>query len=186
MAIFERIGKSVTDVGQGIAQQTRDFAEVNRINSLITDMKRRETTLFGEIGQAYYEKHRDDVEPEFSAQLSELREMEVQLEMWSDQIKQIQGFTKCRSCRADIPRGAQFCSICGMKIEDSRCCPNCGKPVLEGVRFCVSCGTKLQEAEPPMAVPPKYSVREKCCPICGTCMSEQDHFCPECGAEVLE
>lgn len=184
MALFERIGKSVTDAGYGVAQQTKNFTEVNRINGLIADANRRRTALLGEIGQAYYARHKEDAEPEFSDQLSELRNIETQIETWSEQIKQIQGFTKCRNCGADIPKGAQFCSACGAKAEERRC-PNCGRPIAEDVRFCVGCGAKLQTAEPDASAAPKSSVCEKCCPACGTRLSEEDRFCPECGTAVF-
>lgn len=185
MAIFERIGKGVADMGQGVAQQTKNFAEVNRINGLIADMKQRETALICEIGRAYYELHKDEAGSEFADKLSRLREMEIQLEMWNEQIKQLRGVIKCRNCGANIQKGMQFCSACGMKVEEQQCCSNCGKPVPEGVRFCVNCGAKMPGVAPTAEDGTKYEAHEKYCLKCGTRISEQDCFCPECGVRVF-
>ncbi len=32
MAFFEQIGKCLTDAGQNVAQQTKDFADVTKLN----------------------------------------------------------------------------------------------------------------------------------------------------------
>lgn len=54
MAFFEQLGKRLSDAGQGVAQQTKNFADVTRLNGAISDKERRITQLYQSIGQTYY------------------------------------------------------------------------------------------------------------------------------------
>ena len=60
MAIFERIGKQLTDAGQSAAQQTRNLTDVARLSSAISEKEKKISQLYSVIGQSYYEKHKHD------------------------------------------------------------------------------------------------------------------------------
>ena len=51
MAFFDEIGKKITDGGQKAAEQARIFAEVSRLNGLITEQERIISQLYSRIGQ---------------------------------------------------------------------------------------------------------------------------------------
>lgn len=55
MAFFDEIGKKITDGGQKAAEQARIFAEVSRLNGLITEQERIISQLYSRIGQNYYD-----------------------------------------------------------------------------------------------------------------------------------
>jgi hypothetical protein len=50
---------------------------------------------------------------------------------------------KCKVCNADIVEGANFCLMCGAKVEREIFCSQCGTKLPEGSRFCFSCGAKV-------------------------------------------
>ena len=55
MAFFEQLGKRLADAGQGVAQQTKNLADVTRLNSAISEKERKISQLYLAIGQSYYE-----------------------------------------------------------------------------------------------------------------------------------
>ena len=156
MAFFEQLGKKLTDAGQGVAQQTKNFADVTRLNSEISEKEKKIAQLYRTVGQTYYERHRDDPAPELEAQVQEIRALFAEIAQHQEEIKQIKGIVKCPSCGADVPLQAAFCNSCGAKMEpaspqaavhteDTKICPVCGAASPRENRFCTSCGTKFDE-----------------------------------------
>lgn len=155
MALLEQLGKKLTTAGQGVAQQTKNFTEITRLNGLVTDKEKRMTQLFADLGKAYYEQHKNDAEVEEAALVEELRALSDEIAQYREDIKQIKGVTKCAKCGSDIPLDAMFCPTCGEKVEaeperemplaDAILCPQCRREVTEGDLFCNYCGAKVRE-----------------------------------------
>ncbi len=155
MAFFENLGKKLTDAGQGISQQTKNMADVAKLNSAINDKKKQITAAFTALGEAYYNAHKGDVDGEFGQQVFSIGRLYDEIAAAEDEIKTIKGVTKCERCGADIPLNAGFCSSCGAPAPrqasqpapapeaQPRLCPNCQRPVPAGNKFCTSCGTKI-------------------------------------------
>lgn len=157
MAFFEQIGKRLVDAGQGVAQQTKNFADVTRLNSEISEKERKITQLYQTIGQTYYQNHSQAPEPEYRQAVEEIRALLTEIAQHQEEIKQIKGIVKCPSCGADVPLQAAFCNSCGARMtpgappappaEEGRVCPVCGAAVAEGNQFCTHCGSRLNHAE---------------------------------------
>lgn len=153
MALFEQIGKRLVDAGQGVAQQTKNFADVTRLNSEISEKERKITQLYQTIGQTYYQNHSQAPEPEYRQTVEEIQALLAEIAQYQEEIKQIKGIVKCPSCGADVPLRAAFCNSCGARMtpeappappeEGSRVCSVCGAAVAEGNQFCTHCGTRL-------------------------------------------
>ena len=73
MAFFEQLGKRITDAGQGVAQQTKNFADITRLNSAVSDKERKIAQLYQSIGQSYYERHSGDAEPQLQPAVEEIK-----------------------------------------------------------------------------------------------------------------
>ena len=158
MAFFEQLGKKLSDAGQGVARQTKNFAEVTRLSSAISDKEKQITQLYQSIGQAYYQSNRDDTEAEFQAETEQIKKLLEEVNQHQEEIKQIRGIVKCPNCGADVPFQAAFCNCCGMKMvpsappaqppaQGTRLCPSCGAVLGKDNLFCTHCGTKLEEKE---------------------------------------
>ncbi|MCI9508549.1 MAG: zinc ribbon domain-containing protein [Angelakisella sp.] len=156
MAFFEQLGKKITDAGQGVAQQTKNFTEVTRLNGLISDKERQIGQLYADIGRDYYNAHRNDAFPESSDAVREITGLLAEIVKYREEIKQIKGIAPCPACGGDVPVGSAFCPACGAKVpavqpvpqvapENSRPCPSCGASVPKENRFCISCGAKMDE-----------------------------------------
>lgn len=158
MAFFEQLGKKLSDAGQGVAQQTKNFADVTRLNSAISDKEKHITQLYQSIGRAYYQSHKDDRAAEFLAETEQIKKLQEEINQHQEEIKQIKGIVKCPCCGADVPFQAAFCNSCGTKIAPSappaqppakgmRLCPSCGGAMGKENLFCTHCGTKLDETK---------------------------------------
>lgn len=154
MAFFEQIGKRLTDAGQNVAQQTKDLADVTKLNNAISEREKKISQLFLLIGRSYYEGHKDDPAAEELDKITEIDSLYSEIFANRDKIKQIKGVTKCENCGADVPLNAAFCNACGTKVVrketvsqntgNERLCPACHAIVEEGNLFCNHCGAKIE------------------------------------------
>lgn len=155
MAFFDQLGKKLSDMGQNVSQQTKNFTDITRLNGLISEKNRQIPQIYAEIGRAYFERHRDDPDAEEIEQIEKIKTLLAEIAQHEEEIKQIRGVTKCPQCGADVSLGAAFCSSCGMKVvreepapvtnEALNVCPDCGAPLKEGNLFCNHCGRKLDD-----------------------------------------
>lgn len=148
MAFFEQLGKRLSDAGQGVAQQTKNFTDVTRLNSAISDKEKAISQLYSTLGQAYYERHKKDLSAEEPDTIERINSLFAEIAECREEIKQIKGVVKCPSCGGDVPLNSAFCPGCGTKIRresepETRVCPACHAQVQEGNLFCTSCGAKL-------------------------------------------
>lgn len=157
MSIFEKIGEKLSGAGQGVAQQVKNFADVARLNSIISEKEKQIAQLYIEIGQAYYEHHKIDPQGEEIERIQKISSLNAEILECKENIKQIKGVTKCPNCGADVSLDAAFCNACGTKIppaakfedissnESGALCPKCHNPVTAGNAFCNHCGTKIEQ-----------------------------------------
>lgn len=155
MAFWEQIGKKITDAGQGVAQQTKNLADIAKLNSAIYEKEKRIASLYSEIGKAYYENHKDDAAAEEASSISELNKLFAEVKQHKSEIGRIKGVEKCPHCGAEVAHGSAFCNSCGKAFSqseptpvttatDGRVCPSCKAAVPEGNLFCNNCGTKIE------------------------------------------
>lgn len=116
MAFFEQVGKRITDAGQGVAKQTKNLAEVTRLNAAISECEKNISQLYFAIGESYFGRHKDDADAEELEKLTGVKELLEKIRQYREEIKQIKGVVKCPSCGADVPLEAGFCSKCGGKM----------------------------------------------------------------------
>ncbi len=155
MDFFEQIGKKLTNVGQGVAQQTKNFADVGKLNSEISEKEKRISQLYLLIGRLYYERHKKDFDAEEQQKIDEINQLYRDIMQCQEKIKQINGVVKCKNCGADVPIQSMYCGSCGSRVvfedtqetiaEPSRVCPDCHMPVGKENLFCEHCGAKLEK-----------------------------------------
>lgn len=150
MAFFEELGKKITDAGQGVAQSTKNFTEVNRLNSTIAEKEKQVTTLYTALGAAYYKAHATDPQAEEQETVAQIAALLTEIAAHQEEVKRIKGIGKCPSCGADVQAGAAFCQNCGAALPrpepapaQGRTCPVCGQSVGADNVFCNHCGAKL-------------------------------------------
>lgn len=197
MSFLDNIGSKASAAGQAAAEKARNFAEVNRLNGVISDHEKRISRLYFEIGQSYYERHKGDPEAEELERIAAITDTNEKIAVCREQIKTLKGVEKCPNCGADVQNGSQFCNNCGTRMPPASMktapkagltCPTCGAAVAEGNLFCNNCGTKLAPAPAPAPAPEEPAVEEskRSCPNCGTELESDAEFCFNCGAKLGE
>ena len=116
MAFFDELGKKLTDGGQKAAEQARAFAEVNKLNSQVSDQEKKMRQVYAQIGRDYYEAHTNDPEDCVKASVEAINLAKQTIEKLKAQITAIKGGSTCPKCGAAISKGTVFCSQCGEKI----------------------------------------------------------------------
>lgn len=153
MAFFEQLGKKISDAGQGVAQQTKNLADIAKLNNMVSGKEKRIAALYSEIGKAYYESHKNDAVAEEKAGISEINTLFAEIEQHRDEISRIKGIKKCPNCGADVASGSAFCNSCGQALAqdepapaptDGKVCKSCGAAVPDGNLFCNNCGARLE------------------------------------------
>ena len=162
MAFFNTIGKRISDVSQNVSQQTKNFADISKLNSAISEKETKVDNLYTQLGKVFYENyseyylsHPEQAGPEVGL-LTEIRSILSAIADDRKAIDVIRGVTSCPNCGTSNARDAIFCSGCGVRIvrtEDAvsqpvantSACPKCGAILEEGSIFCTACGTKLVE-----------------------------------------
>lgn len=192
MTLFEQFGKRITDAGQGVAQQAKNFSETTRLNAKIADNKKKMSQLLFELGQEYYKAHRKDVDCEGKKYIDEVNELFQEILKLQKDIEAIKSSKVCNTCGARIPEGASFCMSCGAKIDaddafvftssEVRRCPACGNEVDTGNAYCIFCGNRLSADEDDEIVAEDDYVR--LCPACGMEVQDEDFFCQNCGKKL--
>lgn len=152
MAFFDQIGKRLSDAGQTVARQTRNLADVAQLNVTIAERQREINQLYQAIGQTCFERYQNEETSVFQTQFAQIKALLEEIAQCQEKINQIKGIIPCPSCGADIPVQAQFCNVCGAKIEqapaaqetaDAAVCPSCGVSVSPEDLYCNHCGAKL-------------------------------------------
>lgn len=130
MAFLEQLGKQLSDAGQTVAKQTRDFSEVTQLNLANSEKGKQISQIFTSIGQSYYEKHKNDSSAEELDKIGMINALYNEISMNQERINQIKGIQNEDS---------------GRKNENERICPQCHAAVAKDNLFCVHCGTKLDD-----------------------------------------
>lgn len=154
MALFDQIGKRVTDAGKGVTQQAKNLADTARYNNAVSTEEKAIIQAYTEIGRAYYEAHKDDPNAENIEKLNAVTEAFDRIHQYKEKIKEITGVIKCPNCGADVPHSSLFCNACGVRIPrenvtpastgETKVCPSCGTDVPVDNKFCTVCGTAMK------------------------------------------
>lgn len=104
-----------------------------------------------------------------------------------------QDLTECWDCGAEVDASNQFCTNCGVDLDDEpkdappqppqpklTDCPSCDADIDSSASFCPECGSELSED---MEEGQSKELTE--CPDCGTSV-DNESFCMNCGTDLDE
>lgn len=158
MAFFEEIGKHLTHAGQGVAQQTKNLADMAHLNNAISEKEKEVSRLYLLLGRTYYAQHNSDPASEMRETVEAINALLSEITQCQEAIKQMKGVFKCPKCGAEIAANSVFCNSCGTKVarqdekapesapmQTGRICPKCHAMAKEENLFCNYCGAKLDD-----------------------------------------
>lgn len=178
MGFFDDFGKKISDASQGAIAKTKDFADVAKLNSNISDEERRINNAYQQIGKLYFEMHLEDFEDCFKDHFAAINESLGKIKDYRQQITNIKGVVKCPNCGAEVPKDSAFCSSCGTPV------PKQDVPAAEAE---VVSAPEAAPVEAPVEEAPAVEAPvEKKCPSCGATLEDGALFCTNCGTKVEE
>ena len=178
MGFFDDFGKKISDASQGAIAKTKDFADVAKLNSNISDEERRINNAYQQIGKLYFEMHLEDFEDCFKDHFAAINESLGKIQDYRQQITNIKGVVKCPNCGAEVPKDSAFCSSCGTPV------PKQDVPAAEAV---VVSAPEAAPVETPVEEAPAVEAPvEKKCSSCGATLEDGALFCTNCGTKVEE
>ena len=178
MGFFDDFGKKISDASQGAIAKTKDFADVAKLNSNISDEERRINNAYQQIGKLYFEMHLEDFEDCFKDHFAAINESLGKIKDYRQQITNIKGVVKCPNCGAEVPKESAFCSSCGTPV------PKQDVPAAEAE---VVSAPEAAPVETPVEEAPAVEAPvEKKCPSCGATLEDGALFCTNCGTKVEE
>ena len=113
MDILDRIGETITQVGNVAGQKAKDVSEFAKLTSELRSLEKKQMDLYVELGRKYFEEHGDSKEEEVEA----LKEIAADVGHLKEQIAGLRGGDACPSCGAVVPKGSKYCNNCGTKLE---------------------------------------------------------------------
>lgn len=181
MAFFDDLGKKITQASQAVSQKSKDFSDVAKLNSAISNEEKKLQSNYYQLGRLYVSKHSEDFEPDFAALINSIKESEKNITAYRTQIQDIKGVIRCEKCGAEIPNNTLFCSTCGTPVQpkapapssapapapyvapvqaqgaapvaSTAVCQACGKVNPAQTRFCTNCGTPIGAPAPVAPAP---------------------------------
>lgn len=192
MAFFDDLSKKLSNAGQGAVQSTKNFANVSKINTMISDEEKKINDTYFRIGKLYFELFGAEPHAQLAECVQSVKDSMNNIESYNAQILEIKGIAICPVCGAEVVSQSAFCNACGTKMPqkapsqpvppNSVQCSACGAFVAPDCKFCTSCGNPMAPAAP--AEVPSAQPGGKVCPTCGKVLSADAVFCTGCGQQV--
>ena len=135
MDFFSKLGDTISATGRDVSQKAKDLTGLAKLNMDIRAKEEYVLRQYTEIGKQYYEQHKEDTEQVFG-EMPLITEALAEIEAMKNEIVELKGLKKCRSCGAVLNIEDVFCTKCGTKYEEPE------KEVYEGE---VVSGDKTQE-----------------------------------------
>lgn len=113
MAIFEELGKKISNAGQDVVGQTKKMAEISRINNEISSLKKEMDTHLIVLGKEFYTASQGKLNHETIDKVTEIRKALKNLNV---ELVKVKGTQQCKECGEEVQITAHFCSKCGTSI----------------------------------------------------------------------
>lgn len=162
MSFFDQLAGSLNKVTKDISSKAQEISDTAKLNSRISDANALLKSTFAAIGEAYYEKNKDDESNEFADQFRIVAEAKASIEEYRSEVRRLKGVICCEGCGSEIPKDASFCPKCGAKVvrptaeqeaeqensAEKKYCRVCHAEMDQDAQFCVNCGASADEADP--------------------------------------
>ncbi len=175
--------------------------EMELLNREIAGRKEEIEKLQQQLGEWYYQAHKDAPENDAAALVGQIRSAEARIEEIEQRIAELKGLVRCRKCGTMNMRTAAFCNGCGSSLvpEGKVQCPTCGRFVDAEYLFCIYCGSRIAQEksaqeimvsapepeEEPVHMTFAAAIPDvRTCKYCGSVLEAEDLFCTECGMKA--
>lgn len=116
MDFFDKLGNTISAAGKTGLSKAKEIKDTARITLDIQEREGAIRKLYQNLGQAYYQAHKDDENPEYE-QIAEIRAAFEEIGELKSAKDDIRGIRRCPECGGAVADSANFRSNCGAKCE---------------------------------------------------------------------
>lgn len=118
MDFFDKLSNTISAAGKDGLNKAKELKDTAKITMDIKEREGAIQRLYGELGKAYFQEHREDGQPEY-IQISAIKTAFAEIDRLKAEKDEVQGIHRCPSCGNAVSQEAKFCSNCGAncKIE---------------------------------------------------------------------
>lgn len=156
MSLFDQLGKIASNPGAQAASRQKEYAYLTELEQSKDAASQKLSSLYLELGKAYYDSHADDPQTDYPSQLAAIRDAHAEIAKCQQQAEEIAARKRCPACGAQLVEGSIFCNICGTKLPDvpgsaeqghqeQKLCPQCQAAIGPDDVFCTACGADLRK-----------------------------------------
>ena len=118
MGFLDGLTESLTTAGKDVTQKAKDMSEIAKLKMDIKAKEDYVTRQYALLGEAYFNKHKDEEGIEEAEQFFLIKEALEEMARMREEVLKIQGAAECPQCGNKMPEAATFCSNCGTKLND--------------------------------------------------------------------
>ena len=154
MSIIDNFTKKITKTSRETVKKAKDFNEISKLNSQLTDIEKKNTILYQQIGLIYFEKFGESPSEDFAELCKLLHNNFEEIAKIKNSIEEVRNSQTCPNCGAEYNGDVAFCGSCGYLIKTTSSnsmmqtkCKKCGATISETAMFCSECGTPKESEE---------------------------------------
>ena len=146
---FEQFGKKVTQTSQDAMKKTKEFAEIAKLNTQISDEEKRLNKIYMNLGRLYYQLYGNQPSLEFKDLCLAIEGSLKNVEHYEVMVNELRGIKRCESCGTEMPIDSTFCQTCGSRLNEERgsvvavVCAKSGMENVAQATSCIGCGQPL-------------------------------------------
>ncbi|MCM1539096.1 MAG: zinc ribbon domain-containing protein [bacterium] len=183
MAFFEQLGKTLNEASDNLKRKTQNFSEVNSLEKQVNANQSAVQNLYVEIGRAYYEAHKGDMQGDYVEQCRMITDMLNQIAQLQDQIRIKKGIQLCPNCGAQLALGSMFCAGCGAQVAQPAPQQPAGSVAPQAPVQPMNNAAPQAPVQPADHAAPQ-TANTKVCGQCGSQIPADSAFCPVCGQRI--
>ncbi len=118
MGFFDKLGDTVTEVGNNVSLKAKEVSEITRLNAKIRTDKTSMKEAYESIGKKVYECRKSGAElPDFTSEMEIIERMKKDIELCNEHIRMVKGTEICSECGSEVESGSSYCKHCGAKVN---------------------------------------------------------------------
>ena len=113
---FERVKREALAATKTAGDKVNEVSALAKLRLAIRTKEDFINQQYMTLGKAYYEAHKDDLEPA-EGTIAEIKAAQLEIDELNDQLLNLQGAVQCPVCGMKQKKDHAFCSSCGAALQ---------------------------------------------------------------------